>query len=185
MNCEDIKKYLGDFIAGELAAKQKADIEDHLTHCEKCRKEQEFEEGWVKLLHFDEIPDPGENFWNSLEGNILSRVEDTRADESAEFEDTESHNLVAISKYLIPLAASIILFIGAIGTDDILIFQPEIASVSHDQVVGNLTILDEKPYLNISKGNNKTGILCTIMTSPPGSTERHILAGKISQEKKR
>jgi hypothetical protein len=185
MNCEDVKKYIDDFVAGELTANQKAKIEKHLKHCEKCRVEIEFEDSWLELLRSDKIPDPGEIYWNTLEDNILSRTVDSQIDEFTENEETESRRLLTFFRYAIPLAASIILLIVALGTNEISIYQPEFSSITYKQVVYDASILNEKPYLNINRGINKTGILCTIMTSPPGSTERHMLAGKISQEKRR
>ena len=70
MDCKEIKKYLSDFLEGELQHMQSQSVRKHIEACESCRRELElYEKSWELLRAWeDEEPEAGfvGRFWTRL-----------------------------------------------------------------------------------------------------------------------
>ena len=75
MNCKTIKKrFLLDYMEGNLEPDQRTPVEDHLANCPQCREHFKEIQGIASLLKSYTVADPGEAFWDGLSSRIYSRV---------------------------------------------------------------------------------------------------------------
>ncbi len=75
MNCKTIKKrFLTDYVEGNLELDQKTLVEDHLANCLQCREHFGEIQRIASLLKSYTVADPGEVFWDGLTSKIYSRV---------------------------------------------------------------------------------------------------------------
>ena len=74
MNCEEINKYIGDYIDGELPTELIKEFENHLSTCNKCREEVEIEKRLVaslKKLRLEENPE-------TLYPTVLGKIRESK-----------------------------------------------------------------------------------------------------------
>jgi hypothetical protein len=75
MNCKTIKKrFLTDYVEGNLDLDQKTLVEDHLANCLQCREHFGETQRIASLLKSYIVADPGEVFWDGLSSKIYCRV---------------------------------------------------------------------------------------------------------------
>ena len=75
MNCKTIKKrFLLDYMEGNLEPDQRAPVEDHLENCPQCREHFREMQRIACLLKSYTLADPGEAFRDGLSSAIYSRV---------------------------------------------------------------------------------------------------------------
>ncbi|RZB33440.1 MAG: hypothetical protein SRB2_03993 [Desulfobacteraceae bacterium Eth-SRB2] len=75
MNCKRIKKrFLMDYIEGNLEPDQKTLVENHLVNCPQCREHFEEIQRIEHLLKSYAVPNPGEAFWDRLSSGIYLRI---------------------------------------------------------------------------------------------------------------
>ena len=75
MNCKTIKKrFLLDYMEGNLEPDQRTPVEDHLANCPQCREHFREMQRIASLLQSYIVADPGEAFWDGLSSRIYSRV---------------------------------------------------------------------------------------------------------------
>jgi anti-sigma factor RsiW len=72
MDCQEAQRLLLEFVAGELEAKYKEDIEAHLGTCESCQKERYLLSKSWRMLGSYEVPKMPDNFTASLMRRIHS-----------------------------------------------------------------------------------------------------------------
>jgi predicted anti-sigma-YlaC factor YlaD len=110
MDCHLLKVHYLDYISEQIEPELRMEIEQHLRTCESCRRFVEQEQQLTSLLKSNPIPDPGDSYWSEVENIILTKV--AAGDEPDEiFARRSQKPLVIAMKYLIPLAAVIIIMI--------------------------------------------------------------------------
>ena len=65
---------LHDYLDGELSFDQKAEVENHLAACERCRLELEALKRLKAVLSRVETPDPGRAYFKDLNDRIAART---------------------------------------------------------------------------------------------------------------
>jgi len=114
MTCRQTQDHLDDYLRGTLDFEQTDVIKKHLEVCSECRGILERENALIDILKSVGTPDPGEIYWDRLDNSIFAR---TILDENTgEITDKPKSNnpVYVISRYLIPLAASILLLLGSL-----------------------------------------------------------------------
>ena len=173
MNCNEAKIYIDEFLTGRLDDATRTEFEAHLASCPECQKMVEFERRWLEILSKDEIPDPGERYWNSFEDRLLTRIEQNRPEPIKEQPETKT----SILRYLIPLAASFIIFFALmqVGGDN----PDRTITVAHNETnsefiknVNSKLCLDVRP---------STSLVGSILMSPPGSAGHHVALTNIKR----
>lgn len=169
MTCRHARIYFDDYVSGRLAANDKARLEEHLNDCIQCRDELEKEKNLLHFLKSDRVPDPGEYYWSNLESSILKKTIEKSNSVTAQRAHPHPQTARSITRYLIPIAASILLLITSISdlglkTSPTLISDDSSYSLSHD-----LFDIKERLCLNVQL---EPELLGSIMISPPGALGR-------------
>ncbi len=74
MNCDELNKYIDDYIDGTLSEELSKSFEEHLSVCDKCKEEVEVEKRLVsslKKLRVEHSPE-------SIRNNVLEKVQGSR-----------------------------------------------------------------------------------------------------------
>ncbi len=114
MPCRHIQTHLDEYLEGTLDFIEKERFDGHFGLCSECRGILEREKRLIYLLKSSSTPDPGESYWETMEDLVISRtIVSERADDRSDVSFImQPVNL--LQRYLIPLAASVILLIGAL-----------------------------------------------------------------------
>lgn len=176
MNCQEAKIYLDEYMSGRLSDADKVRLDIHLKKCANCRKDFELEKVWLEIMQSDDVPDPGEKYWDMLESRILAQTFGAGDQTEPIREIEKDKSPVRLLRYVIPLAASILLFfLSTSGPIFIAEKQPVTISAT-EEIKNDFGELNEKLCLNIAK---RPDILGTITMSPPGSLGRHMAIGAL------
>jgi hypothetical protein len=112
MNCRQVRFLSIDYLAGSLSESDRLKFEEHLQVCGECRDHIEQEKNLSSWLsHAAPTPDPGEAYWASLEKAILARAEMRDESNTATSHYRPRRRIEIVGRYLLPLAAAIILII--------------------------------------------------------------------------
>ena len=168
MPCRQYEIYFDNYITGSLNAEQKNHLERHLEICPDCRVALEEEKELLTLLKSSSTPEPGETYWAGLESSILSKTIDKEIIPSDQQGFQEKTLVSSIRRYLIPLAASFILFIGSISVS---IGTPTDKSTATSK--GEEYQLYASGVVSDGKELNPE-LFASIMTGPPGSFGRNL-----------
>jgi anti-sigma factor RsiW len=71
MNCEEIKKYLDDYILGEIDPVIEIQISEHLAECQNCQKEIKEREVVIESLKTSEKFEPPNEVYTKIKDDIL------------------------------------------------------------------------------------------------------------------
>lgn len=71
---EKIKEALPGYLNNSLPLHMERGVETHMTMCDDCRNELSL----IALLSTDNVPDPGDSFWNSMPRNIMKELSITK-----------------------------------------------------------------------------------------------------------
>jgi hypothetical protein len=170
MNCFEARIYFDDYIANRLHTDNRNRLEKHLNNCPACKDELDQQKVLIDLLQMEKIPDPGEEYWNSLETNILSEtINKSMADKKVP-EYLILRPAKTIYKYIASLAAVFLIFvISVLGfTGEI---GPSLSGRANEfNPIVTIADLESSPKL---MGKLKSNLMGSIMLSPPGSFGRH------------
>ena len=165
MTCQSTLALLEDFVDKELTTEQQAQIEKHITACDKCRAEYESAIVLKELLQNRKTPDPGQDYWLETTSLIRARTVDSIAppSEATGAVDRRSYDRNAFVRSLVSVAASLVILFSAlllgsthkqhladIGTTE----APVFVSVPLEEVVAsdNITIVTVEEKALVSKG---------------------------------
>ncbi|MEW6412322.1 MAG: zf-HC2 domain-containing protein [Candidatus Zixiibacteriota bacterium] len=165
MTCQSTLALLEDFVDKELTTEQQAQIEKHITACDKCRAEYESAIVLKELLQNRKTPDPGQDYWLETTSLIRARTVDSIAppSEATRAVDRRSYDRNAFVRSLVSVAASLVILFSAlllgsthkqhladIGTTE----APVFVSVPLEEVVAsdNITIVTVEEKALVSKG---------------------------------
>jgi hypothetical protein len=174
MNCQTSHYFFDDYLSGNLSDEDKNGLETHLKNCPDCRASLKLEEAWLKTIAEDGVSDPGEGYWNKLEDQILKRT--TGAADNEKIIDISENPIRRMFKYLIPVAASIAVFLGITQNEMKPDVIPQTAEITSPEQEKN----DHKLCSDIKL---KPEIIKTILLAPPGSASSHIAIGRLKQNK--
>jgi tetratricopeptide (TPR) repeat protein len=73
MRCSHAKKFISEYIDGDLGTARKARLEDHLSQCSDCRKVLKDLKNIVTDAQRLEEPSPPDNTWQKIESRLESR----------------------------------------------------------------------------------------------------------------
>jgi hypothetical protein len=167
MPCRHIQTHLDDYLEGTLDFREKERFDEHFGICSECREILKQEKSLLNLLKSSSPPDPGESYWGMLEDLVISRtIIDEKANNLPEISlITKPADL--LQRYLIPLAASILLLFGSLtfsGFDKNPIL---FANQSSDY---------ENYYASYeNEGSGDSYIFTAIVSTSPGSLGRHLV----------
>ncbi len=177
MTCSEIQPYLDDYLADRLGDDFRADLEEHLKNCNRCREELEQLKILTGVLTIEKVPDPGEKYWDSVETHILSRTVDKP---NPTVEKTSLRPVISIMKYAVSLAAVFLIF-----AITIVMSVPESETIlgtetEEYQTVAAITQLAELSIAGDMAGSN---LLSSIILSSPGSFgQQEIILGRLSND---
>jgi hypothetical protein len=175
MTCSRAGFLFDDYLFERLDPETTAALEEHLRSCPVCRDAFEDEKALVRLIQADRTPEPGNEYWSSLEKMILARTADR-----IEPTEVDSHTMPrgrsrVFLNYLVPLAASLALLAGSLAD---LGLKPRGTAVSDLSVLGAETGTVPTPEDLCLSVQIKSHLLGSVIMSPPGSAGRGI---KVSQ----
>lgn len=164
--------HIDDFLAGTLNPGDRDRIEKYL---EANPPEQAFVDRERELKNYLSgmtTPDPGENYWNELESSILKRTE--AVPELKAKAGAPPITVAEISRYLVPLAAVLLLFVGSIAFSGLpALPQEQIAATgSGDPGFDRNTYYHEKFALNFE-------LIGSTVLGPPGTLGRKLVLMEI------
>jgi len=176
MNCSRTIEYFDDYLAGRLSDSDRAQLEEHLQSCADCRLELEKESALIDILRKETIPDPGDLYWERLEQIILNRTFDHAPAEVEEPIRPARKIANPVLLYLLPLAASIAIFVFSMSDSDLWPFKSRQVKPVADTESLEMIKKDESIYLRI---NQDSELLGSIMMAPPGSIGGHLIIGQV------
>jgi len=170
MSCRHIQTHLDEFRKNRLSPGEKEIWIRHFEECSECRQALNQENELVELLGKLKTPMPDEAYWDQLENSILART--VGRDESiVRIEKTEKVSYInLISRYLIPLAATIILLLG---------------SFMYADTESNPLLESNRHYTQVEMSENvimesESHIFATITAISPGSIgQQLIISGSV------
>ncbi|UCD95308.1 MAG: zf-HC2 domain-containing protein [Candidatus Zixiibacteriota bacterium] len=175
MTCNRAKFLFDDYLFNRLDPETTAALEEHLRTCATCRDALENEKALVGLVQADRTPEPGDEYWGSLEKVILARTVRRIEPAAVETDISKGSRWRTLLNYVVPLAASIALLAGAL-TD--LGLKPRGTAVSDLSVLGAETGIASDAEALCLNVQIKSHLLGSVIMSPPGSAGRGI---KVSQ----
>jgi len=176
MNCHQAGELFDDYISGSMDEVILRSFLEHLDSCSDCRQAIEEEKKLLDILHEEEIPDPGENYWKELESAIINRIGRQPSDTAP---TVYRHVQPAHSSwlYLIPLAASIMILIASINNLGLRSGSP----LQADGSVAHTVIFSSGAMDGFLMADEiRSELLGSIVMSPPGSFGMKALAGRMS-----
>ncbi len=105
LNCDDITPFIDAYLDGEFEERECAEFEAHLSHCEECRAEFDFQRKFKRQLKqsLAETKAP-----ESLRGNIMALLEEEATQQQAEQTRQTRHSRLRTAGFLgAPLAAAL------------------------------------------------------------------------------
>ena len=72
--CSDIQQDLPDFLDNRLSDPMKDEIESHLESCTECGDYLEFLQGVQSSVSAVQVPDPDDQYWQSMKTRITESV---------------------------------------------------------------------------------------------------------------
>jgi len=168
MPCRYIQTHLDDFIDNRLSPKDKELWTSHFEVCTACQLALNQEKEIILLLKSAPAAQHDEIYWQQLEGSILSRT--IGAEESiSEATIPENVNFSNIlQRYLIPLAAAIVLLLGSFALSNFDI-HPALP-ISHTSLYAT-----SDDVLEHAAGDIDSGVFAAILTASPGSPGRYLI----------
>ncbi len=118
MFCRQVQSHLDDYILDRIDKELFDQIDNHLKECLNCQKHLAKNKQLIVALKSLPTPDPGDHYWQQMEDSILSRVGKQTDISSEDLVHTSDSRLTSVSRYLIPLAASILLLLGSLLSDE-------------------------------------------------------------------
>jgi len=171
MTCREAQNYYDDYLMHRLASPDKERFEEHLRECPQCRAELDNDRKLLNALKPEEVPDPGDKYWEDLQKNILAKtVERTPAIPDAAEHKNPVTNVVF--NVILPLAASLLLLIASLSgtfSSNRLLLEAEKQKPFDSRATAKAA-----PSLCMTD-RMKSKIIGSIMTSLPGSIGRHVI----------
>ncbi len=167
--------YLDDYINGDLDPENRAIIEQYLEGNPQERVFVEREKSLRSYLSELATPDPGENYWKDLNKRIDEKVRQEA--EIVYIKETRKvvPELAIVAKYLAPLAAALILFIGSLSFVDMQIFpMTEIASQDYSEELNS-----DRNREYYAKYSLEFELIGSTVLGPPGSVGRKMVIFEI------
>lgn len=172
MICRHTETYFDDYIEGKLNPQDKTRLEEHLRDCSECREYVEQEKELMQLLKTVPLADPGEAYWQHLENSIFTRTISQPEVETGKSEYIFAHPIKAMRRYILPVAAVIILLIISLALVESHFSSWPLSARWQNQkaynatLIGNYntTILIEQPRSEI-----ESDLLGSLILSAPGS----------------
>ncbi len=75
MGCSFFEKHVMEYLNGTLGSEVKKAFESHLASCTSCAKEKENMDRLTRRIHDQEVPEPGEQYWNSFNRKVFSKID--------------------------------------------------------------------------------------------------------------
>ena len=79
MTCKQVQSVLVDYLESELPVHQRKSMKDHISECMECTQEFNGLRDMLKNAKDLYIPDPGDEFWESLPQRVLEDVKAQKA----------------------------------------------------------------------------------------------------------
>jgi len=163
--------YLDDYLAGTLDPSDRETIERFLEENPDERRFVEDERRLMELLKEIETPDPGDAYWTDLDRRIESATEVEDMQEMIAAPRPTPVNIGALAKYLAPLAAVLLLFLGSVTFSDMPTHPGiQVASVNDSGVSQSGRNKDYYAQYSL-----ESGIMGSTVLGPPGSFGRKLL----------
>lgn len=175
MYCRDVKFLIDDYVAGRLDENQRSALESHIAGCQECTNLLNEEKEWLEMVRQATVPDPGEDYWRELDEKIMARTF------TPEGEQLATESIPAISKrskiltYMVPLAASLVLFLATLGLIGIA-ERPTTEIIVGADRGEYLNQINEKLCLDVRP---QSEIIGSLLLCPPGTAGRHLAIHKV------
>ena len=171
MNRRHLLIYIDEYLAGTLNPGDRELIERYLDENPDERKYVEDESRLKGLLQEIETPDPGEAYWTDLDRRIERESERETLSRAITEPRREPVNLGAIARYVAPLAAALILFLGSVT-------YTELPTYTNIQTAAIDDSGDSRSDRNIdyyAQYSLEYGMIGSTVLGPPGSFGRKML----------
>jgi hypothetical protein len=179
MTCRHAKSLLEDYIDGDLAPHQCAEVDSHLDICEECRGEFRQAQRLKESLENQPSFDPGEDYWRETTEMILARTE-VSVPTSASREKPRSYQAIgqlALVRAAVSFAVSLGVLMSAIVigsrhpdsvADSVIIEYPFVitASIRNDVGASNNEVLLAAESSRLARG--------TLLFGAPGMVGKGI-----------
>ena len=132
MTCKQVQSVLVDYIESELPVHQRKIMKDHISECMECTQEFNGLREMLKNTKDLYIPDPGDEFWESLPQRVLEDVKAQKAamqsgenvvslgqartpdNQTSQTADTTTPRSASWFLKTVPIAATVLLAISAV-----------------------------------------------------------------------
>lgn len=175
MLCRQVQSHLDDFILNQLDKEINDQINNHLKECLDCQKQLEKNRQLIAALKSLPTPDPGDYYWQQMEDSILARTVGENRQESKLPEQVKIGPIGLMQRYLIPLAASIVLLFGSLLYSNSDQKSIRIDAQSAD-AVSSYIMAENNPEVS-DRLNSQ--VFTTIVATAPGSLGRHLIIADI------
>jgi hypothetical protein len=171
MKCRIIKTQLIEFVRNELDNETRRTIETHLSLCAACREKYETTKLILSLSNDKQPEAPSDSYWVSLLPRIRARID----------AQTMSTPAGVLQRYLVPLAAAIVLIVISL----------HIVNIGSTSNLGDTRyILQQVPETELQEFMQKLSIVGihetkqperdSILTNDDGVVVSDLLSGEIS-----
>lgn len=76
MKCTFFKKNVSDYLNGTLSAEEQEALRQHINICSVCGKEKNDLDQLVNTIREQDVPNPGQSYWDSFNRRVLSGVDE-------------------------------------------------------------------------------------------------------------
>jgi len=172
------KTYIDDYLTGRLSPKMQEEFKQFLNDNPKYKEAAKAEEKWLELLRSDEIPDPGENYWQNVEENIIGRVSKSVKRPAYPVEkDREKSPIGSFLQYFLPAAAAVAALLIAIATLSPVSMPP--SDMIAEKPVEEHYFISAETKLCL-QDRPEPIYLQSIIMLPPGSAGGHIYISRMT-----
>jgi hypothetical protein len=171
MNCPIIQMQMLEYLKGDLDPETRGTITSHLDSCVACKEEYEMTKLILSFSKRERSETPPEGYWVSLLPRIRTKID------AQVFPSTDGF----IQRYLVPVAAAIVLIIFCLRIGDIGLFSNQENTQFILQQVPETELqeyLQKQSIVGIHEANYQTGE--AILTSDDGVVVSDLIAGESS-----
>ncbi len=76
MKCTFFEKYVSNYLSGALSAEEEKALGQHINSCSVCEKEKIDLDQLVNTIREQDVPDPGQSYWDSFNTRVFSEVDE-------------------------------------------------------------------------------------------------------------
>ncbi|HHI03418.1 MAG: hypothetical protein DRP51_08650 [Candidatus Zixiibacteriota bacterium] len=176
MLCRHVQSYLDDYILSQIDKELADKIDNHLKECLDCQKRLEGNKQLFTVLKSLPTPDPGDYYWQQMEDSILAATVGENRQNSKLPEQAKTGPIGLMQRYLIPLTATFLLFLGSLY----------FANPVQNPILSGVSAIDSSSsYIMAEKSEeisdrSDSHIFTAIVASAPGSLGRYLIFADIN-----